>query len=155
MRNPEVPAKPGMKRVEVRTSVSFSGNSKWSRYCRALRPGNRVNAVARVLPCTASSDNRQLSCSRFRRTPSLRKLRVKTVVPILVQVQRERDRANHLLLDPPWLIARQPRDSRISFQPNLSTPSRLLRKSSSGHFPHDGVRCPNSATKGSLARAVG
>ena len=69
--------------------MSFSGNSKWSRYCRALRPGNRLNTAARVLPCTVPSDNRQLTCSRFRRTPYLGKVRVKTVVPILVQVQRQ------------------------------------------------------------------
>src|SRR4029077_8866703 len=63
------------------------------------------------------SGNRQLSCSCFRRTASLRKLRVKTVAPILGQGERQRNRPDHLLLDPPRLAALQPRDSRISFEP--------------------------------------
>ena len=77
------------------------------------------------------SGNRQLSCSCFRRTAFLRKHRVKTVVPILVQVQRERNRTNHLLLDPPRLAALQPRDSRISFEPI----GQCLLTSSERHSP--------------------
>jgi hypothetical protein len=44
------------------------------------------------------------------------------VVPILVQIQWERDKADHLLLDSPWFIARQPRNSRMSVEPIVQCP---------------------------------
>ena len=40
------------------------------------------------------SDDRQLSCSCLCRTPYPREIRMKPVMPILVQVQRERNRTN-------------------------------------------------------------
>jgi hypothetical protein len=84
------------------------------------------------------------------------------VVPILVQVQRQRDRANHLLLDPPWLIASQPRDSRISFEPIVQCPlacsechwfrqPMILRLSLTGHSIDE--ECALSAG-GSLCHGV-
>jgi hypothetical protein len=77
---------------------------------------------------TAPSDDRQLPCSRFRRTPTLRKFRVKKVVPILVQVQQEQSES----VAPRSTMAHGTPTKRLAHlvRANRSTPARLLRRSS-------------------------
>jgi hypothetical protein len=47
---------------------------------------------------------------------------MKLVIPVLVQIQGQREIANQMFLDTPWLIAGQPSDSRISFEPIVQNP---------------------------------
>lgn len=66
---------------------------------------------------SGGSHHGQLSSPHLRRTPHLRENGVKPVIPVLVQIQRQRHRTNQFFFDTPRLPARQPGDASILFEP--------------------------------------